>query len=133
MTEKRLDRVICNEAWMDFWNVSSCYTLVRSQSDHFPLLLSSSKAIQTFPSSFKFHKMWISHPDCERLVKEVWNKSVFGCPMIVLALKLKSLKGELKVWNKSVFGNIHLRVQSAMDVVEDIQMQIDANEHQIIC
>lgn len=49
LTEKRLDRSLCNEAWLDYWSSSVCCTLVRSQPDHFPLLLSSNKSVQSFP------------------------------------------------------------------------------------
>jgi len=35
----RLDRSICNEAWTDFWGITSCTALLRTQSDHHPLLL----------------------------------------------------------------------------------------------
>lgn len=85
LTEKRLDRVICNEAWLDFWSNSSCCTLVRSFSDRFPLLLTANRATRPFPSSFKFHKMWISHPDGVRQIREVWSRPVEGCPTTILS------------------------------------------------
>lgn len=36
---QRLDRAICNEDWIDNWTVSSCNTLIKCFSDHFPLLI----------------------------------------------------------------------------------------------
>lgn len=123
-TEKRMDKSICNLAWLDYCNSSVCNTLVRSQSDHFPLLLSANKVVRYFPSSFKFHRIWIGHTDCDRLIKEVCNRPVFGCPMSVLSMKLKNLKIELRSWNNLVFGNVRLRVQNALSAVNDIQKQI---------
>lgn len=124
LTEKRLDRGICNEEWLDFWYTTSYCTLVRSKSDHFPLLLVANKAVSTFPSSFKFHKMWIQHSDCRRLIQEVWFNPVQGCPMFILSQKLKYTKAALKDWNKNVFGNVHLRVEKVMEAVNSIQQQI---------
>lgn len=63
--------------------------------------------------------MWSEHQDCLRLVTEVWSRKVDGCPMSVLAQKLKNLKKELKVWNKDVFGDINERVKMA-------QIEVDA-------
>lgn len=126
LTEKRLDRCMCNVDWLNFWTISSCCTLFRSKSDHFPILLDVRKGVNSFPSSFKFHKMWISHPDCKRLIKEVWSKPVFGCPMFILSQKLKQVKAELKVWNLRVFGNIQLRVNNAIEAVNKIQLEINA-------
>ncbi|KAF1892225.1 hypothetical protein Lal_00036586 [Lupinus albus] len=119
-TEKRLDRCIANEEWMTTWNQLSCSTLPRIASDHHSLLLCFNMGV-TPRSSFKFHKMWLSHPDCQRLVSEVWRGDVVGCPMFVLSQKLRILKNEFKVWNVQVFGNIQERVKQAMSNVAAIQ------------
>lgn len=65
--------------------------------------------------------MWIDHPDCHRLISKILSKSIFGCPIQILAQKLKNMKKELKAWNKDVFGNVHLKVQQAQDEVDLIQ------------
>lgn len=39
LTEKRLDRVVCNQKWTNSCIVTSCTTLVKNISDHFPNLL----------------------------------------------------------------------------------------------
>jgi exonuclease III len=37
-TERRLDRVICNQAWLDLCSTSTVSSLTKLRSDHFPLL-----------------------------------------------------------------------------------------------
>ncbi|PNX55219.1 hypothetical protein L195_g048846, partial [Trifolium pratense] len=59
-----------------------------------------------------------------RLVNEVWSNPVNGCPMYILAQKLKSLKAAFKSWNIHTFGNVKARVDSCMKEVEAIQQQI---------
>ncbi|MCH96434.1 RNA-directed DNA polymerase (Reverse transcriptase), partial [Trifolium medium] len=44
-----------------------------------------------------------------------------------LGLKLKHLKGELKVWNKVVFGDIHNQVRSAVNKLDEIQANINVD------
>lgn len=127
--EKRLDRVICNNDWLSFWTSVSCCTLTRSNSDHFPLLLSLEKVEKHHSSSFKFMKMWASHPGCKDVVAEIWNPPIVGCLMFILSQKLKNLKLKLKDWNKQVFGDIHIRVNDSVSAVNEIQKQIDESGH----
>jgi len=74
-------------------------------------------------------KMWNEHPDCENVIKQVWQSSVVGCPMFILSQKLKMLKDKLKVWNKDVFGDVHSQVSNAYKIVDEIQEKIDAQGH----
>jgi peptidyl-tRNA hydrolase len=70
-------------------------------------------------------KMWISHPDCEIIVKQCWNTQITRCLMFILTHKLKILKEALKAWNKNTFGNVHTQVASAYKDLDDIQQKID--------
>lgn len=67
-TKRRLDMAICNQAWMDFFTSTSVTTLIKHKSDHYPLLLDFQITNSTFASSFKFMRMWSSHPDCMQIV-----------------------------------------------------------------
>lgn len=125
-TERRLDRSICNQSWLDMCSSLSCSTLLRHPSDHSPLLLDFNHTTSRFGSQFKFLKMWAMHDDCINLVQNSWNNSFFGSPMYILSQKLKHLKNNLKEWNKNVFGNIHEHVNIAEQEVHHIQAQIDA-------
>jgi exonuclease III len=67
-TEKRLDRAVCNQAWLDTCCVSSVSTLTRHKSDHFPFLLEFHLTSTSFASNFKFMRMWSSHSDCKHIM-----------------------------------------------------------------
>ncbi|XP_019431188.1 PREDICTED: uncharacterized protein LOC109338411 [Lupinus angustifolius] len=127
LTEKRLDRSLCNDVWLHSWNQVSCCTLPRIASDHHPILLSATSDYTARKSPFRFHKMWLTHHDCRRVVMESWRHVTFGCPMLILSQKLKCLKKELKIWNINVFGNIHLRVKMASENLEIIQQSISTS------
>ncbi|KAK2445365.1 hypothetical protein QL285_016305 [Trifolium repens] len=128
-TEKRLDRAICNQAWLDSCCSSSVIALTRIRSDHFPLLLDLQVTATSFASQFKFQRMWSLHDDCANIVSECWNSVVVGCPMFILTQKLKMLKTKLKVWNKTCFGNVHENVISAEQKLQQIQHQIQISGH----
>jgi len=72
----RLDRAVCNEDWINFWQNSSCSALLRHQSDHNPLLLSVIFYSVKHATPFKKFKVWTSHGDCRQLVLDSWSKGV---------------------------------------------------------
>lgn len=123
LTEKRLDRVICNDQWLSFWDSFACCSLTRSMSDHFPILISLLKGVITFPSSFKFLKMWTNHEECRKIIAEVWSTQVHGCPMSILSQKLKLVKLHLRSWNKHVLGDVNLNVDKAQGELDAILAQ----------
>ena len=88
----RLDRAICNEEWINFGRTTSCSALVKHQSVHHPLLLSSDFSVVNRTSTFKFFKTWTSHEDCRRLVMETWAKKFRGHGMARLQAKLMHMK-----------------------------------------
>ncbi|XP_039682998.1 uncharacterized protein [Medicago truncatula] len=121
----RLDRAVCNEAWVNFWHQSTCFALVRHQSDHHPLLLSLVFSSVQHANPFKFFKGWTSHVDCRNLVTEVWSKEVRGRGMLRLQAKLRNVKNSFKAWNRNVFGDVDRQVRLAVDEVNRIQLLID--------
>jgi hypothetical protein len=123
-TERRLDRAIINQLWLDTCQSISVTTLTKHKSDHYPLLLVSQVNNISFASQFKFLRMWTTHPDCLTIVRDCWNSTVIGCPMFVLSRKLKMLKTKLKSWNKECFGNVHDVINTAEQNLQLIQDQI---------
>ena len=125
-TEKRLHRVLCNQSWIDMCSNISVSTLNKTSSDHFPLLFEFHNTTNKFVFQFKFMRMWTMNEDCKKVVEDSWNIPIVGCPMYILAQKLKRLKVVLKDWNKNIFGDIHAKVNEVEDTLQSIQLQIDS-------
>lgn len=123
--QRRLDRVIVNHKWITAASTSNVSTLTKLRSDHYPLLFQFNNQNIQHNSTFKFLKVWTEHPDCINIIRQSWNTQITGCPMYVLTQKLKLLKDKLKAWNLNTFGNIHSHVNTANQLVDDIQEQID--------
>ncbi|CAL0326169.1 unnamed protein product [Lupinus luteus] len=124
-TEKRLDRVLCNDSWISDWTASTVFTLPRYGSDHHPLILNSSMNSSIKSSHFRFHRMWLLHPALKEVVQNSCSSEVVGCPMFILSQNLRNLKATLRTWNKQVFGDIHTRVKNALARVDSIQNSIN--------
>jgi hypothetical protein len=120
-TERRLDRAITNQIWLDSCHTLSVSALTKHHSDHYPLLLDVQVNNIPFASQFKFMRMWVSHPNCSTIVRDSCSSNVIGCPMFILTKKLKSLKEKLKIWNKDCFGNVHEAVQLAEQNINHMQ------------
>ncbi|XP_058783218.1 uncharacterized protein LOC131657884 [Vicia villosa] len=130
--ERKLDRAFCNNNWINSYITMSISSLPKLKSDHHPILLYFSFSSQRRASRFKFLAMWTLDYSCKTLISTVWASSVVGCPMFILAKKLKLLKTSLKAWNKDVFGNIHFLVLEATDDLSSIQGQINLEGASII-
>ncbi|XP_058756625.1 uncharacterized protein LOC131629842 [Vicia villosa] len=127
LTEKRLDRAICNTDFLDACCTLVCSTLPRFKSDHFPILLTFEVDKISFKSQFKFLRMWSSHNDCINIIQSSWNVNVTGCPMFILDRKLRILKKNLKTWNNNVFGNVINKVEEAETILKEIQADISSH------
>ncbi|KAF1864685.1 hypothetical protein Lal_00032003 [Lupinus albus] len=106
-TEKMLDRSFCNEEWMATWGQLSCSTLPRVASDIHPLLLCFSLNNNPRINSFKFHKMWLSHVDCHRVVAEIWRievKNALASVEIIQAV-INSVGQDEKLFASREFGS----------------------------
>ena len=61
----------------------------------------------------KFFNFWADHLAFLDLVKEAWEKEVYGTPMYRLTCKLKRVKTILKTFNFHNFGKLRDRVVDA--------------------
>jgi len=76
---------------------------------------------------FKFFNFWMSHPDFDRMVSEVWDSPFHGSPMYILCAKLRLLKCKLKQNNKELFSDLSRRTAEARRALQATQgaMQVD--------
>ncbi|XP_058754283.1 uncharacterized protein LOC131627441 [Vicia villosa] len=119
--ERRLDRVVANQAWLNLCTSTSVCTLNKLRSDHFPILLDFSANPIKVISRFRFFQAWARHPGCKEVVSNCWKQKVIGSPLVVLGKKLQLLKKELNCWKHSCFGNVTQNVLQAEIELKRIQ------------
>ncbi|XP_072076518.1 uncharacterized protein [Arachis hypogaea] len=99
---KRLDRALSNVEWRTRYPNAKVEVLVRSNSDHHPLLINlEPELINNRQMPFRFEAMWNLHPEFKGCVKENWNGNTD------FHSSLFSLTNVLMRWNKDIFDNIH--------------------------
>ncbi|KAH9750359.1 hypothetical protein KPL71_013846 [Citrus sinensis] len=124
-TWTRLDHVVFNGHWSDFFSSFRVTHLNRTTLDHSPLLFSCDKDATKGPPRFKFLHTWLRHPGFFDVVTQSWDSPVVGFGMRAFQQKLVRLKNCLKAWNKEVFGNVFDRVKEAEKDIARKKRQYD--------
>ncbi|KAJ0983984.1 hypothetical protein J5N97_002340 [Dioscorea zingiberensis] len=91
----RLDRILCNDKWLDEASYYHVPHLARCQSDHAPILLKCWKQLQNIKKPFRFDNNWINLPECHKSVEEIWNTEGLRNPMHTTSHRMHNLKTNL--------------------------------------
>ncbi|KAK3043651.1 hypothetical protein RJ639_000067 [Escallonia herrerae] len=92
-------------------------------SNHLPILLST-RSTQAFvrkrgKKSFKFESMWVKREDCERTIKEAWDRTLEGDIFSNFLSKIRTCGLGLMKWNKDIIGNIQMKIREMKHRLED--------------
>ncbi|XP_075669007.1 uncharacterized protein LOC142638831 [Castanea sativa] len=113
---ERIDRCFANPAWRTLYLEASVTYLPRDFPDHCLVLLELTRPPPTATEKpFRFHTMWMHHPDFPNVVRKTWE------PNPNLQTAVKSFVDNAKQWNKSVFGNIFARKKRVLARLNEAQ------------
>jgi hypothetical protein len=118
---ERLDRGLANQNWVLQFPNSLINHLPATQSDHCPILISTSGSYRNIPKPFRFEAFWTRDKSSHAIVAEAWLVEVEGSPAFSLSKKWKNTKCALKSWNHHHFGIIQTKINSLMSDISLIQ------------
>ncbi|XP_026451923.1 uncharacterized protein LOC113352302 [Papaver somniferum] len=118
LTEKRLDRGLSNEDWLDLFPNSTISNLPAIGSDHNPIILNTNSNWKQGHIPFKFFGSWLDHQYCKDIIAECWKKNHKGSLAIKIARKLRDIKVKIKLWNKEVYGNIKTNLEESLQYLD---------------
>ena len=122
---RKLDRVLVNSEWIRLLPTSEAIALPPSISDHSPIILNITNNRQKVKKvPFKFFNIWLSSPNFQRILEDVWAVEQQGVPMFTLYAKMKRLKTELKKFNKTEYYNISGRAEETKTELRRIQQEL---------
>ena len=119
--KERLDRGLANQGWMFLFPNSLISHFLVANSDHCPILLSTSGSYQNLHKPFRFEAFWTRDQASHSVVAEAWLVEVEGSPAFSLSRKWKKTKTALKSWNTLHFGHIQTQIKSLMARIGVIQ------------
>ncbi|XP_070002075.1 uncharacterized protein [Nicotiana sylvestris] len=113
---ERLDRCFSTDEWIEQFPDSIVTHLLRTQSDHCPLLLSLINRSQNKANKlFKFESLWCNHPDFLPIVQDNFTTNTD------ILRATTAFTNRVADWNKHVFGNIFHRKRHILARLAGIQ------------
>ncbi|XP_059292365.1 uncharacterized protein LOC132045804 [Lycium ferocissimum] len=101
--------------------------LIRTSSDHAPMLISYSGNVEPIKKPFKFLNFWVKHDSFLDTVKQHWKADFMANPFILFHHKMKKVKAALMAWSKNTYGNIFQEIESLEDVIKVHEEQYEIN------
>ncbi|XP_075084929.1 uncharacterized protein LOC142168166 [Nicotiana tabacum] len=87
--------------------------LIRTGSDHAPMLMTCGEDVAHFVKPFRFLNFWTTHESFNEEVKQKWIADFVGDPFLMFKQKIKRLKAALSHWSKITFGDIFNQLAQA--------------------
>lgn len=99
--------------------------LIRTGSDHAPLLMSCGEEAVKFVKPFKFLNFWANHETFMEVVRKNWLADFIGDPFLMFKQKLKRVKIALSKWSKLTYRDIFKQLAIREDVVRIKEMMFE--------
>lgn len=124
---ERIDRCLANPSWRTLYSDATVTHLPRIWSDHFPVLLelSGSHACHLI-KPFRFHTMWLLHPEFHHVVQQAWpeNRNLHNA--------ISDFVNGAKKWNSEVFGNLFTRKRRVLARLSGAQKALAENPNEFL-
>ncbi|XP_075107109.1 uncharacterized protein LOC142180086 [Nicotiana tabacum] len=91
--------------------------LIRTGSDHAPLLMTCGVQTTKFVKPFRFLNFWTKHATFMDVVRQNWEADFIGDPFLMFKQKIKRVKAALSKWNRETFGDIFKQLAILEDIV----------------
>ncbi|XP_071697168.1 uncharacterized protein [Rutidosis leptorrhynchoides] len=127
-TLKKLDRILCNEDFINTYHDASGTFMPYLVSDHNPAILYLPKGSKKKKKSFMFMNHIARKDEFLPIVVKGWNVIVNGYKMYQVVTKMKLLKKDLKNLNWSN-GNVFDKVNDLRVKLKKCQADIDSYPH----
>ncbi|XP_071901113.1 uncharacterized protein [Coffea arabica] len=125
---KRLDRLLVNRKFLDFYVAIFVVHLTRHPSDHTPLKISFASRIDNKPRPFRFLNVWMTKPELLEVIRHAWGQEASGSPLRVLCSKLLATRRAIQVWNKQYFEHVFDAVREVEATVQRAEKAVDHDD-----
>nr|XP_016494758.1 PREDICTED: uncharacterized protein LOC107813948 [Nicotiana tabacum] len=119
---KRLDRIFVNLPFQNMLPTIEVEHLIRSGSDHAPLLMTCGVQTTNFVKTFRFLNFWTKHATFMDVVRQNWEADFIGDQFLMFKQNIKRVKAALSKWNRETFGDIFKQLAILEDIVRVKEM-----------
>lgn len=96
--------------------------LIRTGSDHAPLLMTCGVQTTNFVKPFRFLNFWTKHATFMDVVRQNWEADFIGDQFLMFKQNIKRVKAALSKWNRETFGDIFKQLAILEDIVRVKEM-----------
>nr|XP_016490602.1 PREDICTED: uncharacterized protein LOC107810356 [Nicotiana tabacum] len=101
--------------------------LIKTGSDHAPLLMTYREQTTNFVKPFRFLNFWTKHATFMDVVRQNWEVDFIRDPIFMFKQKLKRVKAALSKWSRETFGDIFKQLAILEDIVRVKEMLFEEN------
>ncbi|XP_026383937.1 uncharacterized protein LOC113279456 [Papaver somniferum] len=109
---ERLYIAVLSYDWTNIYINVALYHLTVVGSDHFPIMLLTSKMENSTKKPFRVNKAWFRDLSCTEIIKSEWKCNQNGSPAFLFTHCLRNTKFGLRNWNYHHFGNINTQISN---------------------
>ena len=120
-TQRKLDRALVNQSWIDFFSDSFAHFQAPGISDHSPIVVHIAKFPKRKGRAFKFYNYWAKLDHYSDIVKNAWDHQVVGTAQYQICQKLRFLKQVLKKFGKQTLGQERVNADKACEELKIVQ------------
>ncbi|KAF7841821.1 reverse transcriptase [Senna tora] len=121
---ERLDRALCNVAWLNVYPQTSVFCLPIYTSDHSPFVVLLHDVVPRRPRPSRFEAMWLLDDSCKQVVSHAWNINISGSSAYLFVSKCRNVMSQLKRWNREVLGHIPSKLSDLQRHIKVVQEQV---------
>lgn len=116
-TITKINKVLMNADWEDFFRDTHLQALSSSASDHCPLLLACEAMVHR-SRRFKFEAFWLHLEGFEEVVRSAWDVAPAGSNALSsLHFKLRATATALKSWGEHRISELRLQLAMAHEII----------------
>ncbi|XP_019237891.1 PREDICTED: uncharacterized protein LOC109218029 [Nicotiana attenuata] len=119
---KRLDRIFVNFPFENMLPAIEVEHLIRTGSDHAPLVMSCGEQTTNFVKPFRFLNFWTKHTAFMDVVRQNWEVDFIRDPFFMFKQKLRRVKEALSKWSRETFGDIFKQLAILDDIIRVKEM-----------
>ena len=123
-TQRKLDRALVNQTWIDHFSDSFAHFPAPGISDHSPIVVNINNTKVRKGRAFKFYNYWTKLDHYAENVQTVWDQPFAGTAQFILCQKLRFLKHALKRFGKSTLGKEKLNADRAREALKSVQSSL---------
>lgn len=122
---ERLDRAVCNEAWMEKFPLAMLFHEQHVHSDHRPIWIDTEhfdgELLRKRSGGLRFEAKWLQEETVEEIVKSAWERAKLAGIGPSLADRTRAVHADLHAWDRNTLKGPKKRISKLKRELEKLK------------